>query len=87
MAKTLRTSGNENKEEKMLRYPLTLVALMLAGCSTDNATAPQEAATAANTKCPNVHIDKMATDWIVSTGDPKNRMRILETEAGYKKHG
>ena len=68
----------------MLRLTLTLLTLACFGCSTENADAPQEAAQPANDKCPNVHIDKLATDWIISTGDPKNRMRILETDTGYK---
>jgi hypothetical protein len=28
-------------------------------------------------------MDKLATDWIIATGDPKNRLRIMENEKGY----
>jgi hypothetical protein len=59
---------------------LPLLPLFAAACSSEPA-AP--AAAPVNEKCPNVHIDKMATDWIVATGDPKNRLRITETEQGY----
>ena len=67
----------------MFRCSLTVLTLACLSCTGTPGDEPQAVATPANEKCPNVHIDKLATDWIIATGDPKNRMRILETETGY----
>lgn len=63
----------------MFRPIFALVPFLVVACSPEQA----EQAEPVNDKCPHVHIDKMAADWIVATGDPKNRLRITETERGY----
>jgi hypothetical protein len=67
----------------MTRKYLALLLLTLVACSGGTNNPKESAAEPVNAKCPNVHIDRLATDWIISTGDPKNRMRILETGSGY----
>jgi len=37
---------------------------------------PLEAAAAE--KCPAVHLDRMGTDWVIESGDPKTRLRIVK---------
>ncbi len=55
----------------------------LVGCGTPEPAGPTlEEQVAA--KCPRVHMDRMAGDWIVATGDPKRRFRVAE-EAGATK--
>lgn len=62
---------------------LPLFALVLTACGAGEPPPPtlEEQAAA---KCPKVHLDRLAGDWIVASGDPKTRMRIEQDGADYK---
>ena len=63
-----------------------LIAALLASCGGEPAPAP-EAAHPADSKCPNVDMDRLAADWIKvegQRGDHKYRFRIVETGGGYE---
>ena len=65
-----------------LAIGLVMGALAAASCGAPEPVGPTLEELAAE-KCPRVHIDRLAGDWIIATGNPKTRMRLLETEAGY----
>jgi len=67
----------------MFRAQLPLLFLFGIACSGDSSSPAEAPTDPANAKCPHVHMDRLATDWIIATGDPKNRLRILEKENGY----
>ncbi len=58
------------------------VATACTGGDTGPAIDPLEAAAAE--KCPQVHLDRMDTDWVIESGDPKTRLRITKDGDAYK---
>ncbi len=62
-----------------LVLPVSVLAALLACGAPEAAPEPEDAASA---KCPRVHMDKLAGDWILSTGDTKTRFHIEETAGG-----
>lgn len=61
----------------------TLSALLLGACGGGEADDAPTLEELALQKCPRVHIDRMAGDWLLATGDVKSRMQLHETDAGY----
>ena len=61
--------------------------LGVVGCDGGTAEPQVDPMAEAQAKCPKVHIDKLAGDWIAvkgNSGDPKTRLRIVETDEGYE---
>ncbi len=56
----------------------TLFLLTLVACDGDEGPKPKTMEELAAEKCPRVHIDKMAGNWVLETGDPKTRFQIVE---------
>ena len=66
-----------------MRPLLPFALLAFAACG----PAPEPAKTLeqlAAEKCPKIHLDRLAGDWIVLTGDPKTRVRIVEKDGHYE---
>lgn len=61
------------------------LALYLFGCGEEPKPPPTIDELAAQ-KCPKINIDKLAGDWIITSGDPKTRLRIFEKDGGYYAH-
>lgn len=70
----------------LARVSVPLLAVLALGCG--GAPAPDAAqAPEVPEKCRNVHVDRLAGDWIAVKGqqaDPKTRVRVLETDGGYE---
>ena len=70
------------------RASLAMVALLgLAACSDNEEEAAAPAAAVASEKCPNVHLDKLATRWIKvdgSTADHTHRFEIVDKGGTYE---
>lgn len=64
---------------RLFPVALALASALACGGASDDAPAPPSLEEQASAKCPRVHMDKMAGDWILATGDPKTRMRVLES--------
>lgn len=69
-----------------MRLSFVIAAAVVATACTGGESAPEidplEAAAAE--KCPEVHLDRMDTDWIIESGDPKTRLRIARDGDAYK---
>ena len=55
---------------------LPFVSLVLTACGSSEPP-PESLEDIAARKCPRVHMDKMTGDWLLSTGNPKTRMRLV----------
>lgn len=53
-------------------------AVTVAACGGPAEPPPPTLEEQAAAKCPRVHMDKMAGDWVLSTGDVKTRFRVVE---------
>ncbi|MCB9664600.1 MAG: hypothetical protein H6732_10850 [Alphaproteobacteria bacterium] len=54
-----------------------VLPLLLLGCGGTEEAAPGLEAQAA-AKCPRVHLDRLPGDWVVATGDPERRFRVVQ---------
>lgn len=56
------------------------LALLLLACGETGPAepAPKSLEEQAAEKCPRVHLDKLAGDWVLGTGDVKTRMRVVD---------
>jgi len=66
-----------------MRLVAPLIALVILTACPEPAPQMDPLEAAAAKKCPTVHLDRLAADWIVASGDVKTRLRIQADGDGY----